>query len=163
LNRIKNYPEFLEVVKRITEEFPAVRCRILGEGRERDGLELLIRGLGLEKNVTLAGNTDYAKVQNEMCRAKILLHTSRFEGQGMVLTEGLAAGMYVVSHPVGIAFSLRSTALLTGVTTIELADHVRSVLRLEHPDHISRVFIKITDTCREYVILYRSLLLRNEI
>jgi glycosyltransferase involved in cell wall biosynthesis len=163
LNRIKNYPEFLEVVKRITEEFPAVRCRILGEGLERDGLELHIRGLGLEKNVTLAGNTDYAKVQNEMCRAKILLHTSRFEGQGMVLTEGLAAGMYVVSHPVGIAFSLRSTALLTGVTTIELADHVRSVLRLEHPDHISRVFIKITDTCREYVILYRSLLLRNEI
>jgi len=163
LNSIKNYPEFLEVVKSVTDEFPALRCRILGEGAERDGIELLIRGMGLEENVTLAGNTDYAEVQKEMCRAKILLHTSRFEGQGMVITEGLAAGMYVVSHPVGIAFSLRSPALLTGAAPTELAAHVRSVLLLEQPDHNSRVYIKITDTCRENVILYRSLLLRNEI
>jgi glycosyltransferase involved in cell wall biosynthesis len=160
LNRIKNYTEFLETVKVISEEFPAIRCRIIGEGSESDGIGLLIRTMGLEHNVTLAGNTSYAETQGEMCRGKILLHTSRFEGQGLVITEALAAGMHVVCHPAGTAFSLCSPNLLTGNTTAELIAHVRSLLLQPSPDHSSRIYIKITDTCREYVNLYRSLLLR---
>ena len=103
LNPVKDYPRFIQVIQIVKLEFPGIRCRIIGEGNEKERIEYLIREYGLEGNIILSGRLDYQKVQEEMASAKVLLHTSSFEGQGLVITEALAAGMYVVSSPVGIA------------------------------------------------------------
>ena len=157
LNQIKSYPGFLEVVAAVIREFPLIRCRIIGEGVESGHIRQLIRENGLEKNVVLTGSLDYGSTQKELCAAKILLHTSKFEGQGMVITEALAAGAYVVSYPVGIAYTLSDARLFTATDVEGLARHVCSVLRMQERDHSSQSSLNMEETCRKYRILYRSL------
>jgi glycosyltransferase involved in cell wall biosynthesis len=97
-----------------------------------------------------------------MQTAKILLHTSKFEGQGLVITEALAAGLYVVSYPVGIAASIHSKKLLTGTTREDLAGHLTNLLQLPDPDYTPEIHFTIQDTCKEYHSIYEALLLQNE-
>ena len=92
-----------------------------------------------------------------MVSGKVLLHTSKFEGQGLVITEALAAGQYVVCHPVGIAASLSSKKLLTGTTLEDLAGQLTKILQLTDPDFTPEVHYTIEDTCREYYAICRAL------
>ena len=107
-------------------------------------------------NIQLAGELPYEKVVNAMCSARILLHTAKFEGQGLVITEALAAGLYVVSYPVGIAASISSKKLMTGNTPAELAGHIHTILQSE-PDYTPDIRYTIGDTCREYLEIYQAL------
>ena len=59
--------------------------------------------MGLESNLTLAGNFKRHGVFDYMMRSKILLHTSSFESFGMVFNEALYYGLNIVSKPVEIA------------------------------------------------------------
>ena len=68
---------------------------VLGEGRDRDLLQELIRQQGLEQRVHLLGFT-----QNPypwMKQARMMVHSSKFEGLPTVLIEGLMLGKFVVS------------------------------------------------------------------
>lgn len=71
------------------------RLLIYGEGPEREGLQALIKSLGLESNVQLPGFTSnpYAFMRN----ATVLAMSSMSEGLPTVLIEGLAAGSNIVS------------------------------------------------------------------
>ena len=158
LNRIKNYNEFVQVIGSVVLVFPGIRCRIIGEGDKRPEIEKLIREKGLQDHIVLAGNLDYNKTIEEMQQGKILLHTSTFEGQALVITEALAAGLYVVSHPVGIAASLRSKKLMTGETMHDLARHVIDILQKQVLDFKPETHFTIDQTCNEYHEIYHDLL-----
>ncbi|HTX88006.1 MAG TPA: glycosyltransferase [Bacteroidales bacterium] len=156
LNAVKNYDLFIRVVKQVSNEFPDLRCRILGGGPEKDRITQLIRENGLESNITLTGPLEYREVQEEMAGAKILLHTSRFEGQGLVITEALAAGMFVVCFPVGIAADPISEKIHTGSTGEELALKILEILRLKDPSFNPEIPLKIGQTVEEYASIYRT-------
>lgn len=158
LNQVKNYKEFVEVIEAISNVYPGIRCKIIGEGYKMKDIETVIKEKGLDKNITLAGNLSYTNTIEEMHRGRILLHTSTFEGQALVITEALAAGLYVVCHPVGIAASLNSVKLLTGQDKDELVRHILSVLEVQHPDHSPEIHYTIDDTCRKYYSIYQSIL-----
>lgn len=68
---------------------------VLGEGRDRDLLQELIRQHGLEHRIHLLGFT-----QNPypwMKQARMMVHSSKFEGLPTVLIEALMLGKFVVS------------------------------------------------------------------
>ena len=157
LNRIKNYGDFIGIVKSVSRVIPGISVRIIGEGTERAEIEKLITEYGLAKIISLAGELPYGNVIQEMQSARILLHTSHFEGQGLVITEALASGAFVVSYPVGIAKRLNCKKLLTGTTRDELASCLISLLQKKEADHSPEIIFSIGDTCRAYIEIYHTL------
>ena len=103
LTPLKDFKLFIEIVKRVRTTQPGLRCMILGEGAERSELERQIKRDGLDGVMQLPGHLPLENVLRTMGQAKILLHTSGYEGQGYVFLEALASGMRVVSFDVGYA------------------------------------------------------------
>ncbi len=77
---------------------------ILGEGEEREALELLIKKLGLNNNVTLLGYIEnpYPYIKN----ADIYCQTSKFEGLGRVLIEASHLNKVTISTDFPSSYSL---------------------------------------------------------
>jgi glycosyltransferase involved in cell wall biosynthesis len=101
LSAVKDFRSFLEIIAELVPGYPALRCIIIGEGPERPSLEHQIQKDRLQDVVRLAGHVPREQVLNTMRKSRILLHTSRYEGQGYVLLEALASGMRVVCRDVG--------------------------------------------------------------
>jgi glycosyltransferase involved in cell wall biosynthesis len=90
----KDYPTLLHAFSLVCQQRPA-RLIILGEGRERARLELLVKDLGISDHVQMPGS-----VKNPiayMAHARLLVLSSRWEGLPNVLVEALACGTPVVS------------------------------------------------------------------
>jgi glycosyltransferase involved in cell wall biosynthesis len=100
-------------------------------------------------------------VIEKMQECKILLHTSLFEGQGLVITEALAAGAYVVCHPVGIAFDIKHEKLLSVNSIEEMETSIISILETKQPDYRQAIVPDITQTCKEYYAIYNTSLATN--
>ena len=97
LIELKQYHLFIDVVKKLTVSFPRIKTVICGKGPEMPKLKARISQLKLEKNIELAGELPHKEVLALMQRARIFLHTSAYEGFGMVLSEALYAGAHVIS------------------------------------------------------------------
>ena len=67
---------------------------ILGDGKDFKKLSDLIIALNLNEHVTLHGNVDYP--ETFLHKAKIYLHTAKYEPFGLVILEAMAAGLPVV-------------------------------------------------------------------
>jgi glycosyltransferase involved in cell wall biosynthesis len=94
---LKQYDLFVNVVKKLTVQFPNIRAVICGRGPEMERLKQQIIRLKLENNIELTGGLPHGEVLNMMQHSKVFLHTSSYEGFGMVLSEALYAGAQVVS------------------------------------------------------------------
>ena len=90
-------------------DFP-FRLLIAGDGPERGALEALIRRLELGGRVELLGHRD--DVPELLARAHVQVVSSRTEGFGLVVAEGVHYADVVVSTPVGIAPEVLPPALL---------------------------------------------------
>jgi glycosyltransferase involved in cell wall biosynthesis len=90
----KDYPTLLRAFARVRFE-RAAHLVILGEGRQRDNLEKLVRELGLEADVALPGRVDNPFAW--MSKAALLVLSSAWEGLPGVVIEALACGCPVVS------------------------------------------------------------------
>jgi len=90
----KDFPTLLHAFAQVRQNRP-VRLLILGEGKERQPLEELIKNLGIENDVSLPGfvMNPYAY----MARASLFVLSSRWEGLPTVLIEALCCGTPVVS------------------------------------------------------------------
>jgi glycosyltransferase involved in cell wall biosynthesis len=67
---------------------------LLGDGKNFKKLARLIEKLKLENHVFLHGNVDFP--EEYLHRARIYLHTAKYEPFGLVLLEAMAAGLPVV-------------------------------------------------------------------
>jgi glycosyltransferase involved in cell wall biosynthesis len=90
----KDFPTLIEAFARLRRTLRA-RLVILGEGPERGTLSLLIRKLGVERDVALPGYI--ADPYPYIARASLFVLSSRWEGLPTVLIEALACGTPVVS------------------------------------------------------------------
>lgn len=104
LTKEKNIPFALEAFKEILKGNPDVGLVLIGDGPEKERLIKLSKKLGIEKNVVFEGWKD--DLENYYASADMLLHTSLYEGYGMVFIEAILAGLPIVSTPVGIAQEL---------------------------------------------------------
>ncbi|CAM4411274.1 glycosyltransferase [Paenibacillus tarimensis] len=90
----KNYDMLLRSFAKAVRQTPA-RLIILGEGPKREHLTALIKELGLEDKVELAGFTGNPYAY--MARADLFVMSSSFEGMPNVLLEALAVGLPAVA------------------------------------------------------------------
>lgn len=97
LTPLKQYDVFIDVVKLVHDQLPAVKAVICGDGEERERLIQKINTLGLGTNVSLPGYQPHEATLSRMQRSKLFLHTSLYEGLGVVMLEALYAGAHVIS------------------------------------------------------------------
>jgi glycosyltransferase involved in cell wall biosynthesis len=94
LTPAKDLPTLLHAFARLRAVLPA-RLLVLGEGEERKRLEALVRRLGLDADVDLAGYA--ANPYPAMAAADAFVLSSRREGLPTVLLEALALGAPIVA------------------------------------------------------------------
>lgn len=102
LNRLapgKRVDHAIRAFARVTADVPGAQLDIYGDGPLRAELDALIDELGLRSSVTLRGHV--AEASTELDDATLLLLTTAFEGQGLVVVEALSRGCPVVSYDVG--------------------------------------------------------------
>ncbi len=92
---LKNYSLFLDIISEIN--YSNLKVLIIGEGDQRDILKNKVDKLGLSENVSFTGALSHVEVRKYLNNAKIFLHTSKFEGAGVVIQEALYSGCKVVS------------------------------------------------------------------
>lgn len=91
----KGFDLLLQAFARIAHRFPDWTLALWGEGPERETLERLVHGLGLEGRVHFPGLSQRPGGWIES--ADVFVLSSRYEGWGIVLLEAMAAGLPVVS------------------------------------------------------------------
>ena len=84
----------VETVSELVKREHNYKLDILGYGNDFEKLENLIKVLELDQHVFLHGNVDFPEVF--LHKAKIYLHTAKYEPFGLVILEAMAAGLPVV-------------------------------------------------------------------
>lgn len=133
---LKRFDLFVELVADIRKEIPRLRVAICGEGPERKKLEEQINLLGLKEIIILTGELPHIELLKLMQQTKIFLHTSSYEGFGMVCLEALYAKTKVISfvkpmhEPVQnwIIADTKETMLRTILNLLKTATSYESVL-----------------------------------
>ena len=93
----KQFPVLLEAFQSVVAAHTRVHLLIVGGGRAKDDLEKLTQRLGLTQSVTFAGLVDFEDVPHHLAAADAFAFPSTSETQGLVLAEGMAAGLPVVA------------------------------------------------------------------
>ncbi|NOT49902.1 MAG: glycosyltransferase [Chitinophagaceae bacterium] len=94
---LKRYDLFIDLIAEIKKKIPGIKARLIGNGPERQRIERLIHASDLQHNITLSNELSHTELLKQMQRAKVFLHTSSFEGFGIVCIEALQAGAHVIS------------------------------------------------------------------
>lgn len=94
---LKQFEVWISVIAAVQKEIPEVKAMLIGDGPEKNKLQRLIAAHGLEDNIMLTGELPHQIVLQQMQRAKVFLHTSSYEGFGVVCLEALQAGCNVIS------------------------------------------------------------------
>jgi glycosyltransferase involved in cell wall biosynthesis len=80
---------------RLAREMPNVRLRIIGEGELRRTVSQTLHSV--KERVEFVGFKDWDELPHEYARADVLCVPSRYDGWGLVVPEGLAAGLPVIA------------------------------------------------------------------
>jgi CDP-glycerol glycerophosphotransferase len=91
----KNHVRLVRAFDAVHLEYPDTRLVILGAGPLQASLEQLVRDLGLNSAITLAGHQ--ANPYGVMAESDCFVLSSDYEGQPMVLLEALVLGLPVVT------------------------------------------------------------------
>ncbi|MDG2943261.1 glycosyltransferase [Bisgaard Taxon 10/6] len=97
LHAKKGFDVLIKAFANVVEEYPQLKLVIGGEGPERTKLEMLIKTLGLENNVTLLGALSRGEVCQLMKESLCFVLSSYIETFGVVVIEALSQGTPVVS------------------------------------------------------------------
>ena len=90
----KDHATLLQAFARIHAEHPDAVLAILGSGPLGGETHALVRRLGLDDAVVMPGRL---AIRDWLERASVFVHTSRWEGFGIVLLEAMLAGLPVVA------------------------------------------------------------------
>lgn len=131
----KDFTTLIKAFAQVHKSIPA-RLVILGEGPERTELETMVKKLGINRDVRLAGFVDNPYAY--MSRASLFVLSSRWEGLPTVLIEALFCGVPVIatdcpSGPREILENGQYGRLVPVQDVDALADAIRAALNGETP------------------------------
>ena len=93
----KDHPTLLRAFARVHERHPEARLAILGSGPLEAATRALVHALALDDAVVLPGRQEPG---DWLARADIFVHTSRWEGFGIVLLEAMLASLPIAATSV---------------------------------------------------------------
>lgn len=166
LTREKNISFGLEVFAEVVKKYPQTALVIVGEGPEKNILEHKAQSLGIAHAVIFEPwQHDLTAYYNA---ADIFMHTSLYEGYGLVLIEAALHRMPILTSDVGIAGDIlknRMNALVSPVNdkkrfVTDLIDLLSSpVLRQQCKERVaSDVQLAIITDKSAYLEVYKKLL-----
>jgi glycosyltransferase involved in cell wall biosynthesis len=100
---LKNYSLLIQMLERLTQTDPEIKCFLVGSGPEEVLLKRKASEKGVDKHLEFARQLNRDEIFKLMQRSRIFVHPSKFEGAGFVFAEALANGMNIVSFNVGYA------------------------------------------------------------
>jgi len=132
---LKQYHLFVNIVSVLRYMFPNIKAVICGNGPEMETLKTMIDNLDLGNNITLMGELPHTDVLKLMRRTKVFVHTSAYEGFGVVCLEALYAGAQVVSfmRPMNAAIKNWHFAYMQD----DMVEIIKGILENPELDHSS--------------------------
>jgi glycosyltransferase involved in cell wall biosynthesis len=129
LNQVKDQPTLLRAFARISQCLDA-RLRLVGEDQLDGRIQRLARELGVAERVEFIGFVPYKLLAEHFHWAHVLLHTSLYEGQGVVIAEAAASRTLICGTHVGLISDLGGTCTVAAPVGDHagLADRVCTVL-----------------------------------
>lgn len=129
LNRVKDQRTLLQAFQKIRSQLDC-DLRIVGEGPQEEELRRLVGELGVADHVTFVGFVPHHELREQFAWAHLLIHTSVYEGQGVVFSEAAASGVPICGTRVGLLADLGGSfgASVDPGDPDSLAQLVRSVL-----------------------------------
>ncbi|MCL0044413.1 glycosyltransferase [Dehalococcoidia bacterium] len=97
----KGFDILIEAFASINRKLPEFKLVLVGDGPGRPKIEHIVRYYGLEKSVLFKGTCHREEVAKLMRESKLLVMSSRSEGEPKVLLESIASGTPVVVTDVG--------------------------------------------------------------
>ena len=153
----KDYPTFVRLVHKLKDSYPDINAVIIGDGPHFGKLIEMIQQLDLESNIKVMGALPRSTVLDLMKRARILVHTSLFEGYGYIFSEALSCGCYIVSRPVGLACDVDMHKWKKARGEVEMLMELKLLLS-EELDHTPVIINTMQETVAEYLKIYEALL-----
>ncbi|HEY8262238.1 MAG TPA: glycosyltransferase family 4 protein [Methylosinus sp.] len=141
----KNPERLADVFALIAAAAPNARFMVVGQGCLREALQSHLDQRGLRDRARLLGGRDARAL---MPGFDCLVCTSDYESYGLIFPEALAAGVPLVTPPVGVAQEAvieGETGYLTG---FDAADIAAGVLKLMAQGAATRA--RIAERCREH-------------
>jgi glycosyltransferase involved in cell wall biosynthesis len=134
----KDHGTLLRAFARVHARHPEARLAILGSGPLEEATRSLMRELGLDDVVILPGRQE---PREWLARADVFVHTSRWEGFGIVLLEAMLASLPIVATSVSAVPEIvvdGETGILLGEGDVEALAAALEEL-LAEPDRAQRL------------------------
>jgi len=97
LLRGKGQELVLRAMSRLSNQHPRLRCKMIGEGADRERFAALAKELGLENRVEFLGRRTRTEVATELRDSVIFALPSRYEGLGCAYLEAMSCGKPVIA------------------------------------------------------------------
>lgn len=134
LAKQKNLPLLFSVAK----AFPNFRFVVIGDGEEKNKLDKI-----KPKNVFLVGQKNHNEVRDIVKFSDVFLLTSDYEGWGICVAEGLAAGLPVIMTDTGCAGELVVDGKLGGfvISPGDYTGIIRAIKKLYESKKLRTVLV----------------------
>jgi glycosyltransferase involved in cell wall biosynthesis len=86
---------------RLSRQYPAFGCLVMGRGEQRAEAEDRVREAGLEENILLLGDVDHDACLALMSACDVFLRPTLEDGDSISVREALSLGVPVVASRVG--------------------------------------------------------------
>lgn len=97
LTKEKNFPVLFEAFRQLIASYPNTHLLVVGDGPSKKELQKLVQGLDIVQQVTFTGFVNREDVPHYLAAADAFAFASTTETQGLVMAEGMAAGLPVVA------------------------------------------------------------------
>jgi len=97
LTDVKGVPVLLDAFARLTERYPTLSLRIVGDGPQRDAYEARCESLGVADRVTFVGDVPYREMVEQYQDSLAFVLPSKNEGLPRTVLEAMACEIPVVT------------------------------------------------------------------
>lgn len=162
LTEVKNQEMLLRAFALIAAQV-SCELRIIGPDFLQGKIQKLGRELGLEKHLKFLGYISRKDLPLHLAWAHILLHTSLYEGQAVVVAEAAASGVVVCGTRVGLIADFDDTMALRvesedynslALKVISLLKNRRQFENLQKNAHHWALMHDIFWTAQQYALMY---------
>lgn len=151
---LKNFEMWIEIIGLVKKQVPTIKGILIGDGEQHEELKSVIENKGLQSCISMVGHQSRLETLRLMDQSKILLHTSKYEGQGYVITEAMSRKLAILSTPVG--YAVENEKIWKGITPQDFADEIAHLLR-KSDLKVNYKYPQMKDVWEKYESLYSSI------